>query len=285
MSLIADGAELELLYTGTVWGEGPVWLPESQSLRWSDIPNDRILEFDSATGLTRVHRTGVEFTNGRTLDLDGRVVQCSHGRRSIEREMDGVPTTLVDRWNGVRFNSPNDIVVDSRGVIWFTDPPYGILSDHEGHKAEPEYEGCWVFRFDEVTGDLSAVITDMVHPNGLAFSPDESVLYVSDTAAPHHIRAFDLIDGSPVAAGVFAVIEPGAPDGFRVDERGCVWTSSADSVQVYSSEGERLETIPVPEVVANLEFGGPDGNDLYITATHGLYRIRTTTRAARRPVR
>jgi gluconolactonase len=294
-SLIAPDAVLERLYTGAVWSEGPVWLPESQSLRWSDIPNDRILEYDSRTGDTRVHRHGVEFTNGRTLDLDGRVVQCCHGRRSVEREVDGVVETLVDRFDGRRLNSPNDVVVASDGAIWFTDPPYGILSNVEGHQAEPEYDGCFVFRFEETTGELTPVITDMVHPNGLAFSPEERVLYVSDTGQlvdstePGRIRAYDVIDGRCENPRVFAEVRPGVSDGFRVDVEGRVWTSSEDSVQVFSPDGDLLERIPVPEKVGNLCFGGggdaSDGNDLYIVASTSLYRIRTTTRQAGRPPR
>jgi gluconolactonase len=295
-SLIADGAVLETLYTGTEWGEGPVWLPELQSLRWSDIPNDRILQYDEASGETRVFRSGAEFTNGRTLDLEGRVVQCSHGRRSVEREtsLDGstAPDTLVERWNGARFNSPNDVVVASDGTIWFTDPPYGIdPSEREGHAAEPEYEGCFVFRFDPVTGALDAVITDMVHPNGLAFSPDETTLYVSDTGfyagsdAARHIRAYDVdVVGATCSNGrEFAAVRPGASDGFRVDVEGRIWTSSENSVQVLSPSGEVLERIAVPEKVSNVCFGGASGRDLYVTASTSLYRIRTTTTQAPRP--
>jgi gluconolactonase len=282
--LIAPGATLEQLHTGSEWTEGPLWLPDTRSVRWSDIPNDRILEFDSQSGQTRVHRVGVEFTNGRTLDRSGAVVQCCHGRRTIEREIDGRPVTLAGGWEGGRFNSPNDIVVAADGTIWFTDPPYGILSDHEGHAAPQEYDGCFVFRFDEVTGEVRPVVTDMVHPNGLAFSPDESLLYVSDTAeAEHWIRVYDVVDGECRNGRLFAVIEPPAPDGFRVDELGRIWTSSGDSVQVLDPDGTVVGRIPVPERVSNVCFGGEDGRDLYITATSSLYRIRVTVRSARRP--
>jgi gluconolactonase len=285
-NLLAPGASLERLYTGAVWSEGPVWLPQTRSLRWSDIPNNRILQYDAGTGVTHVHREDVEFTNGRTLDRDGLVVQCCHGRRSVEREVDGVPTTLVDRFEGRRFNSPNDVVVASDGSIWFTDPPYGILSSVEGHEADPEYDGCFVFRFDEASGELTPVITDMVHPNGIAFSPDERVLYVADTGwivdqdNPRHIRAYDVIDGRCENSRVFAEVRPGVADGFRVDTGGRVWTSSEDSVQVFSPDGALLERVPVPEKVGNLCFGGDDGSDLYIVASSSLYRIRTTTRQA-----
>jgi len=291
--LVAPGARLERVYTGATWSEGPVWVPDERVVRWSDIPGDRILRFDPATGETVEHRTAVEFTNGRTLDRDGSVVQCSHGRRAVEREVDGRVTTLVDSWRGVRLNSPNDVVVRSDGTIWFTDPTYGITQPREGHPGEPEYGGCHVFRLDETTGELDAVVTDLEQPNGIAFSPDERVLYVSDTsAAPafdgtgaRHLRAYDVVDGRSTTNGRhFALAEQGVIDGFRVDEAGRVWASSADAVEVFASDGSPAARIPVPEVVANLCFGGDDGRDLYITATTSLYRIRTTVRAARRPV-
>ena len=289
-SLLAPGASLELLYTGTVWAEGPVWLPAQGALRWSDIPNNRIMQYQADTGETHVYRTDVEFTNGRTLDLDGAVVQCSHGRRAVERDADGEVTVLVDRWQGKRLNSPNDVVVAADGSIWFTDPPYGIISNREGRIADPEYGGCYVFRLDERTGELTAMITDMVEPNGLAFSPDERILYVSDTgvlrdsAAPRHIRAYDVIDGRCVNGRIFAEISVGVSDGFRVDDEARVWTSSGDGVRVFTPEGEQILHVPVPEKAANVCFGGPDGHDLYIAASTSLYRIKTTTTNAPRPI-
>jgi gluconolactonase len=290
-SLLAAGASVERLYTGTEWGEGPVWLPEARALRWSDIPNNRIMQYHADDGRTVVYREDVEFTNGRTLDLDGAVVQCSHGRRAVEREAAGQVTVLVDRWAGRRLNSPNDVVVAADGSIWFTDPPYGIVSDYEGHTAEPEYDGCYVFRFDEDRDELTPVVTDMVDPNGLAFSPDERILYVSDTgwvrnkSAPRHIRAYDVTGGGCVNGRVFAEIDQGVPDGFRVDEAGRVWSSSEDGVRVFAPGGEFIAHIPVPERVGNLCFGGPNGRDLYIAATSSLYRITTATRNASRPAR
>ena len=288
-SLLAPGASLERLYTGTVWAEGPVWLPALRALRWSDIPNNRIMQYHADDGQTVVYREDVEFTNGRTLDLSGAVVQCSHGRRAVEREADGQVTVLVDRWQGKRLNSPNDVVVAADGSVWFTDPPYGIISNREGRIADPEYGGCYVFRLDERRGELTAMITDMVEPNGLAFSPDERILYVSDTgvlrdsSAPRHIRAYDVIDGSCVNGRIFAEITVGVSDGFRVDEQARVWTSSGDGVRVFTPDGEQLLHVPVPEKVANVCFGGPDGQDLYIAASTSLYRIRTSTRNAPRP--
>ncbi|MFI5913266.1 SMP-30/gluconolactonase/LRE family protein [Dactylosporangium sp. NPDC051541] len=283
--LFPPDAVLEHLFTGTTWGEGPVWLPRSRRLRWSDIPANRILEYDEATGATSVFRAEAEYPNGRTLDRQGRVVQCSHGRRAVEREGDDGPHTLVDRWTEGRFNSPNDLVVARDGAIWFTDPPYGIHeSGREGHPGEPEYGGCYVFRFDERSGEVTPVVTDMVHPNGLAFAPDESILYVADTGylqvtgAPGGIRAYNVVDGARCDNGRDLVtVRPGATDGLRVDVEGRIWSSSADSVQVFTPAGDRLATIPVPEKIANLCFGGDDGRTLYITASTSLYRIRTTT--------
>ncbi|MGN6160586.1 MAG: SMP-30/gluconolactonase/LRE family protein [Marmoricola sp.] len=286
--LIAPDAKLRHLGGGASWSEGPVWLPTRRVLRWSDIPGNRILEIDPTSGQSSIYRTEVEFTNGRTLAADGSVIQCSHGRRAIERETDGEVTILVDSWDGRRLNSPNDVVVARDGSIWFTDPPYGIIQAHEGHPGEREYGGNFVFRFVPVTGELHPVVTDMEEPNGLAFSPDESVLYISDTSSAlrtdgtgnHHIRAYDVIGASCKNGRVFAVVEPGVPDGFRVDVDGNVWTSSADSVQVYSPNGQLLERIPVPEVVGNLCFGGPDGSELFIAASTSIYAISTLTRDA-----
>ncbi|WP_458778708.1 SMP-30/gluconolactonase/LRE family protein [Arthrobacter sp. D3-16] len=278
---------LECVFTGSVWAEGPLWVPSSQTLRWSDIPNDRILEFSPATGMTREYGQGVEFTNGRTLDADGTVVQCSHGRRRVERDRGGAVTGVVDSFQGCRLNSPNDVVIGRDSSIWFTDPPYGILpGTKEGHEGEQEYGGCYVFRFEPISGTLTAVITDLVYPNGLAFSPDESVLYVTDTAGPAHgvplrIVAYDVLGGFCHRNGAFLELEEGrAADGLRVDVQGRIWTSAGEAVRVYSPSFDLLETFPIPERVSNVCFGGPDGQDLYITATTSLYRIRTTTRDA-----
>jgi len=293
--LIPADATLTLVVTGATWSEGPCWLPERSVLRWSDIPGNRILEVDPVVGELVVHRDDVEFTNGRTLDLGGAVIQCSHGRRSIERETpDGVVTTLVESWNGHRLNSPNDVIVASDGAIWFTDPPYGIIQPHEGHPGEREYGAHHVFRFDEATGDIRPVVTDIEEPNGLAFSNDESTLYVSDTSCAlrtdgtgnHHIVAFDVAPDWTCSNGrVIAVIEPGVSDGFRVDAEGRIWTSSADAVQIFAPTGDLIARIPVPEAVANLCFGGGDGRTLFIAASTSIYSIETLTTAAPRPTR
>ncbi|WP_017198446.1 SMP-30/gluconolactonase/LRE family protein [Arthrobacter sp. M2012083] len=278
---------LEKLFEGTVWAEGPLWIPQSQTVRWSDIPNNRILEFSPSTGATREYAAGVEYTNGRTLDRDGSVVQCSHGRRRIERDHDGVVTPIVEAFGEHRLNSPNDVVVAGDGTVWFTDPPYGILPGTvEGHEGEQEYGGCYVFRFDPETEELTPMVTDLVHPNGLAFSPDESLLYVADTAGPalgvpFRIAVYPVNGGSCGAGSTFVELEDdAASDGFRVDIEGRVWTSAGSSVRVYAPSGALLAAVEVPEKVSNLCFGGADGQDLYLTATTSLYRLRTSTRDA-----
>ncbi|MFV0252138.1 MAG: SMP-30/gluconolactonase/LRE family protein [Beutenbergiaceae bacterium] len=282
-SLLAPGAELELLADGSVWAEGPVWLPQRRRVRWSDIPNNRILEWDAVSGQTSVYDRAAEYANGRTLDRDGHVVQCSHGRRRVEREIDGELHCVVDRWAGGRFNSPNDVAVSRDGSIWFTDPPYGILPEtREGYPAASEYGGCYVFRFDEA-GGATPVITDMVHPNGLAFSPDQQWLYIADTGAGMGLTAFNGIRRYPVRDGAcgagedFVQVYPDQPDGFRIDVEGRIWTSSGDSVQVFSDAGEQLLRVPTGARVSNLCFGGDSGTDLFLTVTDRVYRLRTTT--------
>ncbi len=285
--VLARPSDLQRDFTGAVWGEGPVWLPNLGVVRWSDIPMNRILQYDPKTDATTVHRDEVEFTNGRTLDRDGRVIQCSQGRRAVEMEVDGEPIVLVDRWDGKRFNSPNDIVVASDGGIWFTDPAYGIEEPTEGHPGDREYGGCFVFHFDPETHGIVPVITDLEAPNGLAFSPDEKTLYVSDTGLTSpQIWAFDVEIGKRTATNGRFFAKPvgeGLSDGFRIDSSGRMWTSGGRSVQVFSPEGTHLLEIPVPEIVANLCFGGTDGRDLYIAASTSLFRIRTGTTAAQRP--
>lgn len=290
---IPEGTMLERVATGAAWSEGPLWLPARGVLRWSDIPGNRVLEFDPGTGTARVHANEVEFQNGRAVASDGTTIVCSHGRRAVERwDEHGFVETIVDRWNGKRLNSPNDIAIHSDGSIWFTDPDYGIRQPHEGHPGEQEYGGCNVFRFAD--GRLDAVITDACRPNGIAFSPDETVLYVTDTATAlgdgdaHCIRTYDLVQDPaaqdrPAAvrlagARLLAEVAPGVPDGIAVDVEGRIWSSSASGVQVFDADGARLGEIPVPEVVGNLCFA--DDGALYIAATTSLYRIATATRAA-----
>ncbi|WP_353067776.1 SMP-30/gluconolactonase/LRE family protein [Curtobacterium caseinilyticum] len=281
--LVPDPGALERLATGSTWAEGPCWIPSSRTLRWSDIPGDRILQWHQDTGETSTYAAGVEFTNGRTLDRDGSVVQCSHGRRRVERDRAGVVTPVIDGWAGGRLNSPNDVVVTRDGTVWFTDPAYGITQPREGHPGEREYGDHWVFRCGPDGEDLRPVVLDVDEPNGLAFSPDERVLYVASSSSDAPVvRAYD-VDGVRVKNGrVFARLDDGegVPDGIRVDEHGNVWSSTHRGVTVLAPDGTRIGDLPVPEVVANLCFGGDDGTTLFVTATTSVYRIPTTTRDA-----
>ncbi|UVK36059.1 SMP-30/gluconolactonase/LRE family protein [Mesorhizobium sp. AR10] len=282
-------AKLERLWTGSRWAEGPVYVPAARHLLWSDIPNDRLLRYDEGDGSVSVFETHCNNQNGHTLDHEGRVVACEHrGRRISRLEHDGRWQPLVETVNGKRFNSPNDVVVKSDGTIWFTDPVYGIEGHYEGTVAASEIGGSHVYRFDEATGAVSAVITDLVQPNGLSFSPDEKILYVSDTGASHvpglprAIMAYDLAeDGfSARARGVFAECEAGMFDGFRVDQGGNIWASSADSVRVHSPDSTLIGRILVPELVSNVCFGGPSRNRLYITAQTSLYAVYVNAQPA-----
>ena len=292
---VASGASpLQRLCTGAVWSEGPVWMKENGSLLWSDIPNNRMLRWHPDQGMT-VWREHVEFTNGHVREADGALLHCSHGQRAIVRTRfgadlkDAADEPVVGHYQGRRLNSPNDVVVKRDGTIWFTDPPYGIVSDREGHRADSELGRHYVFRFCPASGALRVVSDFLEEPNGLAFSPDEAVLYVSDTSAAlrtdggghHHIVAFDVIGGQDlVLPRVFAVVTPGLADGFRVDVHGFVYTSSEDSVQVYHPDGTRIGRIPVPEKVGNLCFGGVAGDELFICASTSLYHLRLNTRGA-----
>ena len=289
--LLLPDSKLEKLADGCIWAEGPVYFPAGFVV-WSDIPNNRMMRWDESDGNVSVFRQPSNYTNGNTLDLQGRLVTCEHGGRRVSRtEPDGTVVTVVDNYQGKRFNSPNDVVVKSDGTIWFTDPPYGILpGTKEGYATEPDLDGCYVFRYDPAGDDLTLVIDDMVKPNGLAFSPDEQRLYVADTGASHDssvprvIRVYDVVDGKLLASGRdFCHIDPGMADGFRFDHNAYLYTSSADSIQVYTEAGERLGKILVPEKIANCTFGGPEKNRLFITATTSLYAITLNTRGIQNP--
>jgi gluconolactonase len=284
-SLLHPDATLEKIADGAVWSEGPVYFHEDDSIVWSDAHGNRLLRWNKCDGVT-VLRDPSHYQSGNYRDLEGRIVACSSGERAIiRRERDGEWKILVDRYQGKRLNSPNDLVVKRDGTIWFTDPPYGLTEPNQGYGGEQEQPGSYVYRFYPATGEIDAVVTDMVRPNGLAFSPSEDLLYVSDTSAfniPqgfHHIRVYDVVEGRWVKNGrVFAVIEPGQPDGLRVDERGNIFTSSKDSVQVYADDGKRLGKIPVPETCTNLTFGKQERDRLLIAAGTSLYAIDLNTR-------
>ncbi len=268
--------ELERLATGATWLEGPAWVGDR--LLVSDIPGNRVLSWREGQSGFDVVIADAEFSNGRTVARDGRVFQCSHGRRAVEELHPDLTTTiLVDRHEGARLNSPNDLVVARDGAIWFTDPPYGILLPEEGHPGELEYGACFVFRYVPSTGELTPVVTDLDRPNGLAFSPDESVLYVANSADHDGftVWAYDVADGRCGQRRPFYTGRRGVIDGFRVDTQGLVWLSDDDSVAVADPEGTVLGRIAVPERVANLCFG-PAGL-VYIAATTTLYRLQTAS--------
>ncbi|WP_114973198.1 SMP-30/gluconolactonase/LRE family protein [Rhodoferax ferrireducens] len=290
-ALAFSNVQVEKLYTGCRWAEGPAWFAAGRYLLWSDIPNDRTLRWDGTDGSVSVFQQPAMNTNGNTVDLQGRLVSCEHLGRCVSRiEHDGRRIVLAERYEGKRFNSPNDVVVKSDGSIWFTDPSYGIDSDYEGAAAPSEIGACNVYRLDPVSGRVAIVASDFVQPNGLAFSPDESLLYIADTGAthqtngPHHVRCFKVSGDSAAISGgeVFATCPVGLYDGLRVDVDGNLWLSAGDGVHCHSSDGTLLGKILIPETVANVCFGGAKLNRLFICGTTSLYSVFLNTRAAPR---
>ncbi|MBX3537884.1 MAG: SMP-30/gluconolactonase/LRE family protein [Chelatococcus sp.] len=289
-SLVFGNVHLEKLWTGSRWAEGPAYFPAGRYLVWSDIPNDRLMRFDETDGSVSVFRAPANNENGHTVDLEGRLISCEHRGRCVSRtEHDGRRTVLASHHDGRRLNSPNDVVVKSDGSIWFTDPTYGIDSEYEGDAAASEIGASHVYRLS-ADGQLTAVGTDFVKPNGLAFSPDERMLYVVDTGATHvkngprHIRRFAVSPEGALSGGeVFATATVGLFDGLRLDTAGHIWTSAGDGVHCYHPDGALIGKIKVPEVVANLCFGGPKRNRLYICATTSLYAVYLRAHGALRP--
>lgn len=289
-SCVLPNAPLEKLGEGYRWLEGPVWFADMDCLLFSDLPNDRILRWTESGGIS-VFRQPSRFANGHTRDREGRLIGCSHGERGITRtELDGRITMLTDRYQGKRLNSPNDVVVKSDGTIWFSDPPYGIQTDYEGGKRVAELPAN-LYRLDPRNRELSIMADDFQGPNGLCFSPDERLLYVSESGqqfAPEplqYIRVFDVSeDGSRLSNGrMFHKITPGYADGLRCDEEGNVWSSAGDGVHCITPSGELLGKILVPYTVANLSFGGRNGSRLFLCASHTLYAIYINRRGAQWP--
>jgi gluconolactonase len=270
------------LWTGGRWTEGPAYFPAGRYLTFSDIPNDRMLRWDETTGAVGVFREPANYTNGHTVDRAGRLVSCEQGTRRITRtEHDGSITVLADRYDGKRFNSPNDIVEHSDGSLWFTDPSYGIDSDYEGLRAPNEIGGCHVYRLDPATGEVRIVADDFDRPNGLAFSLDERELYIVDTRR-RHIRSFSVGDDATLSGGdVFAMCDAGGFDGVRLDHAGRVWSAAHDGLHCFDPDGTLLGKLHVPEVVANFTFGGRKRNDLFICASSSLYSLRVNVTGAR----
>jgi gluconolactonase len=269
-------AHVERLWAGCRWAEGPAYFPAGRYLVWSDIPNDRMLRFDEGDGSVSTFRQPAGYSNGNTVDRQGRLVTCEHGNRRISRtEHDGGMTVLAERYLGKRLNSPNDVVVKSDDSIWFTDPPYGIMSDLEGHKADSEIGKNCVFRIDPRSGDITLVADDFDKPNGLAFSPDESLLYIADSGvSPGQMRVFSVTaDGRLTNGRPFATCTAGRFDGLRLDDAGRIWASADDGVHCYRPDGTLIGKVRVPEVVSNLCFGGFKRNRLFITATTAIYAV------------
>lgn len=278
---IIGHARVERLWTGARWSEGPVWFAAGRYLLWSDIPNNKIMRFDETDGSVSVFRDPSNNSNGHTVDRQGRLVSCEHLTRRVTRtELDGSISVIADGYDGKRLNSPNDVVVKSDGTIWFTDPSYGILMDYEGDRATSEIGACHVYRADPGTGAVELVADDYVKPNGLAFSPDESQLYIADTGITHtpggpaHIRRHSVgADGRLSGGDVVADCNEGVFDGFRVDRDGRIWSSAADGVHCLTSQGDLIGKILIPEMVANVCFGGPKLNRLFICGTTSLYSV------------
>jgi gluconolactonase len=275
-------ARVERLWSGARWSEGPAWFGGGRYLVWSDIPNNRMMRYDETDGSVSVFRNPSNNSNGNSVDRQGRLVSCEHLLRRVTRtEHNGSITVIADRYDGKRFNSPNDVVVKSDGSIWFTDPPYGILIDYEGGTAASEIGNNNVYRVDGTTGKVAIVSDDFDKPNGLAFSPDEKYLYVADTGASHkaggpkHIRRLEVgADGQTLGKShVFADCTNGMFDGFRLDRDGRIWTSAGDGVHCYLPDGTLIGKILIPELVANVTFGGAKLNRLFICGTTSLYSV------------
>lgn len=288
-AMVLTNAPIEVLGEGFRWLEGPVWFADHDCLYVSDIPNDRVLRWTQDGGVS-VFRRPSGFANGHARDREGRLIGCSHQNRCITRlELDGTLTVLASHYRGKRLNSPNDIVCKSDGSIWFSDPPYGINTDYEGGKQASELPPS-LYRLDGVTGALSVVADDFEGPNGLAFSPDERLLYVAETghqfdpAASQYIRRFNVsADGRLSGGDRFYKVHPGFADGFRLDEDGNIWSSAGDGVHCISPQGELLGKILTGRVVSNVAFGGRNRSRLFICASQQLLAIYTNVRGCIRP--
>ena len=287
-NLVLSNARLEKLAEGFRWLEGPAWFGAIRCLFFNDLPNNRTMMWSEHGGLA-TFRQPSWFANGQTRDREGRLVACSHQRRCVFRiEHDGSLAILADRFEGKRLNSPNDVTTKSDGSVWFTDPWYGIQTDYEGGKADPELP-CRVYRLDGASGELTIATDEFQGPNGLCFSPDESLLYIAETGLLldpdpiQEIRVFQLdADGRGLRNGrKFHKVAPGFADGLRCDESGNVWSSAADGVHCIAPSGDLLGKILTPSRVANLCFGDRANSRLFICASDALYSIYLNCRGAR----
>ena len=264
---------IEKIYTGTLWAEGPCYIPHKDMLVWSDNPNNRMMKL--INGKVSEFRNPSNFCNGNTLDNDENLISCSHGGRCVYKTDDDLNVSvIVDQFSGKKLNSPNDVCVKSDGTIWFTDPPYGILSDYEGYLGEQEYGGCFVFKYDPELKKLDVVTKNLDRPNGIAFSHDEKKIYIADTGEDIKcLYVFDIDNEKIINQKLVYDFKPFFSDGFRCDKDGNIWTSAGKAIKCFNPNNELIGQILVPELVSNLEFGGREGNILYITATSSLYKI------------
>jgi gluconolactonase len=279
-------ASVERLFTGARWSEGPVWFGDARCVLWSDTANNRILRWDEETARTSIFRKPSNYANGNTRDRQGRLITCESDTRRVTRtEYDGSIAVLIDKFEGKPLNSPNDVVVKSDGSIWFSDPPFGILGNYEGHVAQPELPTN-VYRLDPQSGRATVVIGD-IFPNGLCFSPDEKKLYVVDYNG-RGIRAYDVADDGTKLANsklLVSILRPQTPDGFRCDVDGNLWCGwgtgeGLDGVMIFNPSGQAIGRIDLPEDCANLCFGGVKRNRLFMTASHSLYSLYVGTQGA-----
>ena len=289
-NLIPDNFSLEKIYSGTIWAEGPVWIKDKNLIVWSDVKSNKMLSCDVETNIISDFRNPSEFNNGNCTDISGRLISCQHGKRRVVRqEKNGNLSVIADNYNNKKLNSPNDVAVSKSGNIWFTDPPYGILTNQEGHKSESEQDGNHLYRVDQKF-NIKKIEAIFDKPNGLAFSPDGKILYVADSGAaepgnfnlsrPHNIQKFILDNKeNELTKEVFVEIENGFPDGMTVDINGNLFVCDPNGMKIHIFEpsSEKLGHIDIPERVANCTFGGHNKSDLYITASTSLYKLKTNT--------
>ncbi len=289
---ILGNTPLQRLWTGALWAEGPAWCGAGKFFLWSDIPNNRQMRWLEEDGHTSVFRSPSEYSNGNTFDFEGRQISCQHGlRRVVRYETNGKTTVIADKWQGKPLNSPNDIVVHPDGGIWFSDPPYGILGNYEGFQAKQEVKEA-VYRVDPKSGKMDKITDELDKPNGICFSPDYKKVYICDTGDPRDIQLFDVVDGKTVRGKRQFVnmamqgFGPGIADGIRADVDGNIWAGAGrggpgyDGVHVFTPAGERIGMIVLPEICANICFGGTKRNRLFMAASQSIYAIYVGTSGA-----
>ena len=268
-------------FSGTLWGEGPCYIPKKEMLVWSDIPNNRMLKL--VNGKVSEFKNPSNYCNGNSIDKNENLISCSHGGRCIYIADENFNfSILIDKFNDKKFNSPNDVCVKSDGSIWFTDPPYGILSDYEGYPGVQEYGSCNVFSYDPIKGLLNVITDKLDRPNGIAFSHDEKKIYISDTGENIKcLYSFDVENNSISNQQLIYDFKPFFSDGFRCDISGNIWTSAGKAIKCFDPKNQLIGQLLLPELVSNLEFGGKDGNILYVTATTSLYSIELNQKGAK----